>query len=61
MSEQTPSVGFSVRRGGSIDFDAVSALYSAVAAEGLWIGAEAPVEWASQRRQAWCTSPARQT
>jgi RimJ/RimL family protein N-acetyltransferase len=29
-------------------------LYSAVAAEGLWIAAEAPVEWTSQRRQAWC-------
>lgn len=44
----------SVRRGSSADFDAVSALYSAVAAEGLWIGAEAPVEWTSQRREAWC-------
>jgi GNAT superfamily N-acetyltransferase len=40
--------------GSSADFDAVSALYSAVAAEGLWIGAEAPVEWTSQRREAWC-------
>lgn len=45
---------FGVRRGGSADFDAVSELYSAVAAEGLWIAAEVPVEWSSQRREAWC-------
>ena len=54
MGEQARGRGFSVRRGSSIDFDAVSALYSAVAAEGLWIGAEAPVEWTPQRREAWC-------
>ena len=29
------------------------ALYSAVASEGLWIAAETPVEWTSERRQAW--------
>jgi len=54
VGEQAPGFGFSVRRGSSIDFDAVSALRSAVAAEGLWIGAEAPVEWTTQRREAWC-------
>jgi RimJ/RimL family protein N-acetyltransferase len=48
------SPGFSVRRGSSADFGAVSTLYSAVAAEGVWIGAESPVEWTSGRRQAWC-------
>lgn len=53
MSEHT-SAGFIVRRGRSTDFDAVSALYAAVAAEGLWIAGEAPVEWTPQRRQAWC-------
>jgi len=46
--------GFKVRRGRSVDFDAVSAVYAAVAAEGRWIGAEAPVEWTSQGREAWC-------
>ncbi len=45
---------FGVRRGGSADFDAVGDLYSAVAAEGLWIAAEAPVEWTPRRREAWC-------
>ena len=54
VSEPASGLGFGVRRGSSTDFDAVSALYSAVAAEGLWIGAEAPVEWTSQRREAWC-------
>jgi RimJ/RimL family protein N-acetyltransferase len=54
VSEQASGPGFSVRRGDSTDFDVVSALYSAVAAEGLWIGAEAPVEWTSQRRDLWC-------
>jgi ribosomal protein S18 acetylase RimI-like enzyme len=54
VGEQAPGLRFSVRRGSSTDFDAVSALYSAVAAEGLWIAAEAPVEWTSQRREAWC-------
>jgi RimJ/RimL family protein N-acetyltransferase len=54
VGEQTPGLRFSVRRGSSTDFDAVSALYSAVAAEGLWIGAEVPVEWTSERREAWC-------
>lgn len=44
----------SVRRGSSEDFEAVSALYVAVAAEGQWIGAEAPVELTEQRRRAWC-------
>jgi hypothetical protein len=53
VNQQGSDLGFGVRRGRSNDFDAVSALYSAVAAEGLWIGAEAPVEWTSQRRQAW--------
>ncbi len=48
------AAGFNVRRGSSIDFDAVGTLYSAVAAEGLWIGAEAPVEWTPERRDAWC-------
>jgi RimJ/RimL family protein N-acetyltransferase len=52
--EQTPGLGFDVRRGSSADFDSASALYSAVAAEGLWIGGETPVEWTSQRREAWC-------
>lgn len=28
-------------------------MYSAVAAEGLWIGGEAPVEWTLERRQTW--------
>jgi RimJ/RimL family protein N-acetyltransferase len=54
VDKQVPGRRFSVRRGSSTDFDAVSALYSAVAAEGLWIAAEAPVEWTSQRREAWC-------
>jgi RimJ/RimL family protein N-acetyltransferase len=54
VGEQATGLGFSVRRGSSTDFDAVSALYSAVAAEGLWIGAEVPVEWTSERKQAWC-------
>lgn len=54
MGEQAPGLRFSIRRGSSADFDAVSALYSAVAAEGLWIGAEAPVEWTSQRSEDWC-------
>lgn len=53
VSERASGLGFSVRRGSSTDFDVVSALYSAVAAEGLWIEAEAPVEWTSQRSQAW--------
>jgi RimJ/RimL family protein N-acetyltransferase len=53
VSEQASGLGFSVRRGSSADFDAVSALYEAVAAEGLWIGAEAPVAWTSERRDAW--------
>lgn len=54
MGEQARGLGFGVRRGGSADFDAVSALYSAVAGEGLWIGAQAPVEWTPERREAWC-------
>jgi len=54
VTGQAPGLGFSVRRGRSTDFDAVSALYSAVAAEGLWIGGEPPIEWTSQRREAWC-------
>jgi len=54
VGEQAPGLGFSVRRGSSADVDAVSAVYSAVAAEGLWIAAEAPVEQPSQRREAWC-------
>jgi RimJ/RimL family protein N-acetyltransferase len=54
VGRQATDLGFSVRRGSSADFDAVGAVYSAVAAEGLWIGAEAPVEWTSQRRAAWC-------
>lgn len=54
MGEQATGRRFNVRRGSSADADAVSALYSAVAAEGLWIAAEAPVEWTSQRREAWC-------
>ena len=54
VTEQTPGLGFSVRRGSSADFDSVSALYSAVAAERMWIGGEAPVEWTSQHKEAWC-------
>jgi RimJ/RimL family protein N-acetyltransferase len=54
VSEQSSRLGYTVRRGTSADFDAVSTLYSAVAAEGLWIGAESPVEWSPQRREAWC-------
>lgn len=54
MSEQTPRPGFGIRRGSSADVDAVSAVYSAVAAEGLWIAAEVPVDWTPERRQAWC-------
>jgi RimJ/RimL family protein N-acetyltransferase len=46
--------GSAVRRGGSADVDAVAALYAAVAAEGRWIGAEAPVEWTPERRREWC-------
>jgi len=54
MSEYATGPGFGVRRGSSTDFDAVSALYTAVAAEGRWIGGEAPVEWTTQRKEAWC-------
>jgi RimJ/RimL family protein N-acetyltransferase len=54
MSEQAPRPGLRLRRGSSADFDPVSALHAAVAAEGTWIGAEAPVEWTPERRQAWC-------
>jgi RimJ/RimL family protein N-acetyltransferase len=54
MSEQAPRPGLRLRRGSSADFDPVSALHAAVAAEGTWIGAEAPVEWTSRRRDAWC-------
>lgn len=53
MGEQAPDLRFGVRRGRSTDFDAVGAVYSAVAAEGLWIAAEAPVEWTSERSEAW--------
>jgi RimJ/RimL family protein N-acetyltransferase len=54
MARQTPGPGFRVRRGSSGDFDLVSTLYTAVAAEGLWIGGELPVVWTSQRREEWC-------
>src|SRR4051794_14559937 len=54
VSEQAPGIRFSIRRGRSTDFDAVKALHSAVAAEGLWLGAEAPVEWTPEREDAWC-------
>lgn len=53
MSGQTTGRGSGLRRGSSSDFPAVSDLYSAVAAEGLWIGSEAPVEWTPEREQAW--------
>lgn len=55
MNEQ-PSVArrVRVRRGSSADVDAVTAVYASVAAEGLWIGGEAPVEWTPERREAWC-------
>lgn len=43
----------SVRRGTSADLDAVRALHSAVAAEGLWLGSEAPVEWPAERVESW--------
>jgi hypothetical protein len=49
VDEQASSLKSSVRRGHSTDFDVVSALYCVVAAEGLWIGAEAPVVWTSKR------------
>lgn len=54
MEEQVSGRRFSLRRGSSADVDAVSALHSAVAAEGLWIAAEAPIEETPQRREAWC-------
>jgi RimJ/RimL family protein N-acetyltransferase len=48
---------YNVRRGTSADFDAVRALHSAVAAEGLWLGSEAPVEWTPERIESWrCTA-----
>ena len=38
-----------VRRAGAGDFDAWLALYEAVAAEGLWMGAEAPLDPVARR------------
>lgn len=53
MSEEAAASTVRIRRGSSADFDAVAALYEAVAAEGTWIGAEAPVTWTPQRRESW--------
>ena len=55
MSEQPTGVRrIQVRRGSSADVDAVTGVYAEVAAEGRWIGGEAPVEWTPERRAAWC-------
>ena len=43
-------VGFTVRLATSDDFEAWLALYAAVAAEGKWIGGEAPVDRAERHR-----------
>lgn len=54
MHEPEPAGDLRIRRGRSADFEAVRALHGAVAAEGLWLGSEAPVEWTAERREAWC-------
>lgn len=46
----TASVDISVRQASADDFEAWLRLYEAVAAEGMWIGGEAPVDREARRR-----------
>ncbi len=45
--------GVVIRRGEVDDLDAIIGVYESVAAEGLWIGGEVPVEWPPERIDAW--------
>lgn len=42
-----------IRRGVPADLPGVIDVYEAVAAEGLWIGGELPVEWTEERIEGW--------
>lgn len=43
------TTGFGVRRGVPADLPAWQAVFEAVAAEGMWIGSQAPVAWTPER------------
>lgn len=46
-------VGAVIRRGVPDDLQQVIDVYEAVAAEGLWIGGELPVDWTQERIAGW--------